>query len=416
MSPATSDHEPSAAQVVRHLKHKQAEPVPRFQAQVGLPKEIARSKVRRRRRVVEGEQEEEGVKNIDDTHQEEDNAGDGGDSSRSKHVREQHVRRRSSGLVTAAASVIFASSAVTAASSASEPIPMSAAAVAAATSAPSTARQIPPSVTTITFLYSRRRSHQRLLPRRSSSSGSSNGRVVTSGFVPSGVVPPHNTGSNNTRRNGLSRNLSSRRRSPARPAGEAWSESSSKAVRMISAAGRGGEISGEFPRPPGWNRDKAGAGLKQDAPAPRRRRTLGRGVDTAIESRTVNPPPSSMMSDEEEEQVEYEKDEAIARPLGTATSEGAGSMRGRSSVAKDAVTWTPKQAGQGSWDKRKAVDTASDQLVNPLVWRVDLNRGVYTGDIKIKQVRHLTPTVCAQLIHTSSLNEASVFKSCRSST
>lgn len=48
---------------------------------------------------------------------------------------------------------------------------------------------------------------------------------------------------------------------------------------------------------------------------------------------------------------------------------------------------TPKQNGQGSWDSRSssALVGGAEKDEGP-VWRVDLKRGVYTGDVKIKQV------------------------------
>ncbi len=54
---------------------------------------------------------------------------------------------------------------------------------------------------------------------------------------------------------------------------------------------------------------------------------------------------------------------------------------------EEVYSWTPKESGQGSWDSRSnAILGMAEQEQGP-VWRVDLKRGVYTGDVKIKQVR-----------------------------
>eukprot|EP00904_Undaria_pinnatifida_P010501 jgi/Undpi1/6581/HiC_scaffold_20.g09060.m1 len=60
------------------------------------------------------------------------------------------------------------------------------------------------------------------------------------------------------------------------------------------------------------------------------------------------------------------------------TGRGSGGVGRERSVAvgQDAVSWTPKTEGQGSWDRLKAVAG---------LWRVDLKRGVYTADVKVKQ-------------------------------
>lgn len=50
---------------------------------------------------------------------------------------------------------------------------------------------------------------------------------------------------------------------------------------------------------------------------------------------------------------------------------------------EEVYSWTPKKNGQGSWESRNALLGAVGE--GP-VWRVDLKRGVYTGDVKIKQV------------------------------
>lgn len=60
---------------------------------------------------------------------------------------------------------------------------------------------------------------------------------------------------------------------------------------------------------------------------------------------------------------------------------------GEEEEEEEVFAWTPKQNGQGSWDSRNALvgGRAADKDDGP-VWRVDLKRGVYTGDVKIKQV------------------------------
>lgn len=59
---------------------------------------------------------------------------------------------------------------------------------------------------------------------------------------------------------------------------------------------------------------------------------------------------------------------------------------------EEVYSWSPRQNGQGSWDggrkgtlKGAAAAAEEGQEQTP-VWRVDLKRGVYTGDVKIKQV------------------------------
>lgn len=53
---------------------------------------------------------------------------------------------------------------------------------------------------------------------------------------------------------------------------------------------------------------------------------------------------------------------------------------------EEVYSWTPNESGQGSWDRSNAILGAAEKGKGP-VWRVDLKRGVYTGDVKIKQVR-----------------------------
>ena len=52
---------------------------------------------------------------------------------------------------------------------------------------------------------------------------------------------------------------------------------------------------------------------------------------------------------------------------------------------EEVYSWTPNQnGGQGSWDTRRSAILGAAEP-GP-VWQVDLKRGVYTGDVKIKQV------------------------------
>lgn len=85
--------------------------------------------------------------------------------------------------------------------------------------------------------------------------------------------------------------------------------------------------------------------------------------------------------------VSPSKVRAARRALTAARTAAAGKNAKRVGVAGIASaveqpTWTPRQEGQGSWDKRKA----KAAVVETPVWHVDLSRGVCTGDIKVSQV------------------------------
>lgn len=92
---------------------------------------------------------------------------------------------------------------------------------------------------------------------------------------------------------------------------------------------------------------------------------------------------------------EKQQQEASASPLSSQSNASGqfkpGARDGQEQQEEEeeeVFSWTPKQnGGQGSWDSRNALvgGGAAEKDDGP-VWRVDLKRGVYTGDVKIKQV------------------------------
>ncbi|CAN0152024.1 unnamed protein product, partial [Ectocarpus sp. 12 AP-2014] len=84
-------------------------------------------------------------------------------------------------------------------------------------------------------------------------------------------------------------------------------------------------------------------------------------------------------------------------PLASSQSDIGGPSDASASEEDEVYSWAPKQNGQGSWDGgggaaaatlRRAEDTTP-------VWRVDLKRGVYTGDVKVKQPLGLDLAECS---------------------
>lgn len=403
-STQSEQHLSSAAPVVRHLQQEHQQFGPRWTELGGLPEDNTCFRRRRRRRSTE-EVDKRDKRDGDDMYQEEVSMVRSGGNAGRRGI-EHHHGRCGTGLVTAAATVvIFASSASGATSSAPSSITAMSTTSMGEELVASRARQASSySIMSHTsFPYARRRSHQRLLPRRTGSNSSSTRRGRSMSRVPgfvksvtvstrggscgsrSGIEPPSpaadarssglwGTRVAGSRRNARASNWCNHRSLPSTPA-----TSSSNRVQMISATGRGVDsFSGEFlPNPPGWSHDNAGAAWKQDVA---RRRTSIRG-EGSIDSRPVHrSTPSSTPPNNE--------GNTSARPLDSTTPE-VSSPRGRSNAVRGTVTaWTPKQEGQGSWDKHGTRTAAAGVAVNSesTVWRVDLKRGMYTGDVKIKQV------------------------------
>lgn len=388
-------HLSSAAPVVRHLQQEHQQSGPRWTELGGIPEENTCFRRRRRRRSIE-EVEKQGKRDGDDMYQEEVSMVHSSGNTGRRGI--EHHGRCGTGIMTAAATVaIFASSASGAATSASSSITAivttSMGEELVASRAPSYSTMIP-----TPFPYIRKSSHQRLLLRRAGSNSSSTRRGKSTTRVPAFVksVTVSTRGGICGSRSGIepsslaadvlrselwgTRVASSRRNARASvwgnhlPLPSTLATSSSNRVQMISATGRGFDgFSGEFlPDPPGWNHDRAGAAWKQDS-ARRRTSIQGKG---SMDSRPVQrSTPSS-------------NNNGNARPLDSMTPE-VSSPRGQSNAIKGAVTaWTPKQEGQGSWDKHGTRTAAAGVAVNSesTVWRVDLKRGMYTGDVKIKQV------------------------------
>lgn len=388
-------HLSSAAPMVHHLQQEHRQSGPRWTELGGLTEVSTCFRRRRRRRLIE-EVEKQGEKDGDGIYQEEVSMVRSSGNTGRRGI--EHHGRCGTGLVTAAATVaIFASSASGAATSA----PSSIAAIVTTSMGEElvASRGLSYSIMSPTsFPYVRRRSHRRLLPRQAGSNSSSTRRGKSMTRVPgfvnsvtvstregscgwrSGIDPPSLAAdalrselwgtrvAGSSRRNARAYVWGNHRSLPSTPAA-----SSPNRVRMISTASRGFDgFSGELPDPPGWNHDRAGAAWKQDAA---RRRTSIRG-EGSIDSRLVQrSTPSS-------------NNNGNTRPLDSTTPE-VSSPRGRSNAVKGTATaWTPKQEGQGSWDKHGTRTAAAGVAVNSesTVWRVDLKRGMYTGDVKIKQV------------------------------
>lgn len=76
-------------------------------------------------------------------------------------------------------------------------------------------------------------------------------------------------------------------------------------------------------------------------------------------------------------------------PLASSQSDIGGQSDPAASEEDEVYSWAPKQNGQGSWDGGGGAAASAlrgrDDAAAP-VWRVDLKRGVYTGDVKVKQV------------------------------
>lgn len=86
-----------------------------------------------------------------------------------------------------------------------------------------------------------------------------------------------------------------------------------------------------------------------------------------------------------QEEGEGQEGGSTGSPL-SSKSDPKGRLESTQEDEDEIYTWTPKPNGQGSWDSRgKGTLLASNNEEVP-VWRVDLKRGVYTGDVKIKQV------------------------------
>lgn len=101
------------------------------------------------------------------------------------------------------------------------------------------------------------------------------------------------------------------------------------------------------------------------------------------------PPDDSWKRSRRTQQQEEEEEEGTGSPLSSQRSDTSGRMESvQGDEEEDEIyTWTPKPNGQGSWDSRGTgtlLSSSSNEEVP--VWRVDLKRGVYTGDVKIKQV------------------------------
>lgn len=102
------------------------------------------------------------------------------------------------------------------------------------------------------------------------------------------------------------------------------------------------------------------------------------------------PPDESWKRRRAPEKQQQQENEASASPLSSQSNPKSVAREGKQEEdeeEEEVFSWTPKQnGGQGSWDSRNAlVGGAADKDEGP-VWRVDLKRGVYTGDVKIKQV------------------------------
>eukprot|EP00752_Nemacystus_decipiens_P004025 g3686.t1 len=133
------------------------------------------------------------------------------------------------------------------------------------------------------------------------------------------------------------------------------SAASGGGLRMIS-----GGISGEFMPP--------------DEPWKRRR---------AQEKRQGDAPAASPLSSQSHASGEFK---SVAR-----------GGEGGEDEEEEVFSWKPKQNGQGSpWDSRNALVGGAAGKDDGPVWRVDLKRGVYTGDVKIKQPLGLDLAECSE--------------------
>lgn len=155
-------------------------------------------------------------------------------------------------------------------------------------------------------------------------------------------------------------------------------------LRMISAAGRGDE--GAF-----------SAGAAEFLPPDEAWKRFRAQQESRIGSPSAGPDHHASRQQQKQQQQQRPLSESRARraQAGAGTEAASGgqqhggasssswSSTGRSAaVGSDVVSWTPKREGPGSWDRVKAVEAG----LEPPVWRVDLRRGIYTGDVKIKQV------------------------------
>eukprot|EP00903_Cladosiphon_okamuranus_P006597 g6444.t1 len=121
-------------------------------------------------------------------------------------------------------------------------------------------------------------------------------------------------------------------------------------------------------------------------------------------------PPDESWKRRRAPEKQQQQEEASASPLSSQSnpkfSAREGQQQQEDEEEEEVFSWTPKQnGGQGSWDSRNAlVGGAADKDHGP-IWRVNLKRGVYTGDVKIKQPLGLDLVECSDGVCISKVHK-----------